>query len=175
MSMKDAVNGLLPLDADAVRPDFPILSRRVHGKPLVYLDSANTGQKPQGVIDAVDDYYRRFNANVARAVHQLGEEATSAYEGARDKLAAFIGANTRDELVLTSGTTQAINLVAYSYALPRLGPGDTILVTQMEHHANIVPWQLACARSGATLKVAPITERGELMVDAFVDLLTPDV
>lgn len=175
MSMKDAVNGLLPLDAGAVRADFPILSRRVHGKPLVYLDSANTGQKPQTVIDAVDDYYRRFNANVARAVHQLGEEATTAYEGARDKLAAFIGAGARDEVVLTSGTTQAINLVAYSYALPRLKPGDTILVTQMEHHANIVPWQLVCARSGATLKVAPITERGELIVDAFVEMLTPDV
>ena len=103
------------------------------------------------------------------------EEATTAYEGARDRLATFIGANAREEVVLTSGTTQAINLVAYSYALPRLGPGDTILVTQMEHHANIVPWQLVCARSGATLKVAPITERGELVVDAFVDLLTPDV
>lgn len=175
MSTRVPAGTAQPLDAAAVRADFPILSRRVHGKPLVYLDSANTGQKPQTVIDAVDGYYRRFNANVARAVHQLGEEATTAYEGARDKLAAFIGAGARDEVVLTSGTTQAINLVAYSYALPRLKPGDTILVTQMEHHANIVPWQLVCARSGATLKVAPITERGELIVDAFVEMLTPDV
>jgi cysteine desulfurase/selenocysteine lyase len=175
MSMRAPAGAVQLLDAASVRADFPILSRTVHGKPLVYLDSANTGQKPQVVIDAVDDYYRRFNANVSRAVHQLGEEATTAYEGARDKLAAFIGANHRDELVLTSGTTQAINLVAYSYALPRLKPGDSILVTQMEHHANIVPWQLVCARSGATLKVAPIDARGELPVDAFVELLTPDV
>jgi cysteine desulfurase/selenocysteine lyase len=175
MSMRAPAGAAQPLDAAAVRADFPILSRTVHGKPLIYLDSANTGQKPQVVIDAVDDYYTRFNANVSRAVHQLGEEATTAYEGARDKLAAFIGANHRDELVLTSGTTQAINLVAYSYALPRLQPGDTILVTQMEHHANIVPWQLVCARSGATLKVAPIDARGELRIDKFVELLTPDV
>ncbi|MEO7148821.1 MAG: cysteine desulfurase [Rhodanobacteraceae bacterium] len=158
-----------------IRADFPILSRAVHGKPLVYLDSANTSQKPAAVIEAVDRFYREHNANVSRAVHQLGEEATALYEGARDKLATFIGANHRDEVVLTSGTTMAINLVAYSYALSRLKPGDAILVTQMEHHANIVPWQLVCTRTGAHLKVAPISESGELMVEKFIELLTPEV
>jgi cysteine desulfurase/selenocysteine lyase len=157
------------------RIDFPLLKRRVHGKPLVYFDNANTAQKPQTVIDAIDRYYREFNANVARAVHTLGEEATSAYEATRDKVARFINAPSRDEIVFTSGTTQAINTVAYSYALPRLKPGDEILVTTMEHHANIVPWQLVCERTGAKLKVAPITQRGELIVDRFVELLTPSV
>ncbi|HET8898173.1 MAG TPA: cysteine desulfurase [Rhodanobacteraceae bacterium] len=163
------------LDVGRIRADFPILGRQVHGKPLVYLDNANTSQKPRAVIDAVDNFFARSNANVARAVHQLGEEATNAYEGARDKLAAFIGASHRDELVLTSGTTQAINLVAYSYALPRFKPGDAILVTEMEHHANIVPWQLVCQRNGAHLKVAPISESGELIVEKFIASLTSEV
>ena len=163
------------LDIDRVRADFPILSREVHGKPLIYFDSANTGQKPLVVIEATDHFYRHSNANVARAVHTLGEEATDAYEQARDKLAVFMGATHRDELVFTSGTTQAINLVAYSYALPRLQPGDSILLTQMEHHANIVPWQLVCERTGAQIKVAPISESGELIVEQFVEMLTPDV
>ncbi len=165
----------VPLDVERIRADFPLLSRTVHDKPLIYFDNANTAQKPNAVIEAVDDFYRRHNANVSRAVHQLGEEATSAYEGARDKLARFLNAPSRDEIVLTSGTTQAINLVAYSWAMPRLQPGDEILVTTMEHHANIVPWQLVCERTGAKLKVAPISERGELIVDAFVDALTPGV
>ena len=164
-----------PIDWLRVRADFPILDRTVHGKPLVYLDNANTAQKPRAVIEAVDRFYRTHNANVSRAVHQLGEEATAGYEAARDKLAAFIGANHRDEVVFTSGTTMAINLVAYSHALPRLQPGDAILVTTMEHHADIVPWQLVCARSGAHLKVAPITESGDLIVEKFVELLTPEV
>jgi cysteine desulfurase/selenocysteine lyase len=162
-------------DAERFRADFPLLSRRVHGKPLVYLDNANTAQKPRQVIEAVDAFYREHNANVARAVHTLGEEATSAYEAVRDKVAAFINAPTRDEIIFTSGTTQAINLVAYSYALPRLGPGDEILVTMMDHHANIVPWQLACARTGAKLKAAPITPSGELIIDRFIEMLTPAV
>ncbi|MEW5834897.1 MAG: cysteine desulfurase [Pseudomonadota bacterium] len=162
-------------DVQRVRADFPLLSRSVHGKPLVYFDNANTSQKPAAVIDAVDRYYREYNANVSRAVHFLGEEATSAYEGARDKLAAFINAGSRNELVLTSGTTQATNLVAYSYALPRLKPGDAILTTVMEHHANIVPWQLIAQRAGATVKAAPIDERGELIVERFIELLTPEV
>lgn len=164
-----------PLDPQRVRADFPLLTRSVHGKPLIYFDSANTSQKPAVVIEAVDRFYRQNNANVSRAVHQLGEEATAAYESARDKLARFLNASSRDEIVLTSGTTQATNLVAYSYALPLLKPGDEILVTTMEHHANIVPWQLVCERTGASLKVAPITERGELIVDAFIDRLTPNV
>ena len=163
------------VDWAAVRGDFPILERKVHGKPLIYLDSANTSQKPRQVIEAVDDFYRKHNANVSRAVHQLGEEATALYEGARDKLAAFLGANHRDEIVLTSGTTMATNLVAYSYLLPRLKPGDAVLVTAMEHHADIVPWQLICELTGAHLKVAPITESGELIVGKFVEALTPEV
>lgn len=147
-------------DVERIRADFPLLARTVHGKPLVYFDNANTSQKPVSVIETVDRHYRVHNANVARAVHQLGEEATSAYEGTRDKLARFINAGSRNELVLTSGTTQATNLVAYSYALPRLQPGDAILTTTMEHHANIVPWQLVAQRSGATVKAAPINQRG---------------
>lgn len=162
-------------DVQRVRADFPLLSRSVHGKPLVYFDNANTSQKPAAVIDAVDRYYREYNANVSRAVHFLGEEATSAYEGARDKLATFINATSRNELVLTSGTTQATNLVAYSYALPHLKPGDAIVTTVMEHHANIVPWQLIAQRAGATVKAAPIDARGELIVERFFDLLTPEV
>ncbi len=163
------------LDIQRIRADFPLLSRTVHGKPLVYFDNANTSQKPASVIEAVDQHYRLHNANVSRAVHLLGEEATTAYEGARDKLAKFINATSRNELVLTSGTTQATNLVAYSYALPRLKPGDAILTTVMEHHANIVPWQLVAQRAGATVKAAPIDARGELIVDRFVEMLTPEV
>jgi cysteine desulfurase/selenocysteine lyase len=164
-----------PLDSARIRADFPLLSRTVHDKPLVYLDNANTAQKPQVVIDAVSRYYREFNANVARAVHTLGEEATSAYEATRDKLARFVNAKSRDEVIFTSGTTQAMNTVAYSYALPRLQPGDEILVTTMEHHANIVPWQLVAARTGAKVVPAPITQAGELIVEEFVKLLTPRV
>ena len=163
------------IDWAVVRADFPILERKVHGKPLVYLDSANTSQKPRQVIEAVDEFYRKHNANVSRAVHRLGEEATALYEGARDKLAAFLGANHRDEIVLTSGTTMATNLVAYSYLLPRLKPGDAVLVTAMEHHADIVPWQLICKLTGAHLKVAPINESGELIVGKFFEALTPEV
>jgi len=162
-------------DPRRYRADFPLLARQVHGKPLVYFDNANTAQKPQAVIDAVSRYYSKYNANVARAVHTLGEEATTAYEAVRDKLARFVNAPSRDEIVFTGGTTQAINTVAYSFALPRLKPGDEILVTTMEHHANIVPWQLVCARTGAKLKVAPITASGELIVERFVELLTPQV
>jgi cysteine desulfurase/selenocysteine lyase len=164
-----------PLDVARIREDFPLLAREVNGKPLVYFDNANTSQKPRAVIEAVDDFYRRHNANVSRAVHTLGEEATSAYEATRDKLARFINAPSRDEIVFTSGTTQAINLVAYSHLLPRLEPGDEIVITQMEHHADIVPWQILGERAGAKLKVAPITEKGELIVEKYIDLLTPRV
>jgi cysteine desulfurase/selenocysteine lyase len=166
---------VLPLDVERIRADFPLLSRTVHGKPLIYFDNANTGQKPLSVIEAVDRHYRERNANVSRAVHALGEEATAAYEGARDALARFINAPSRDEVILTSGTTQAINLVAYSYAMPRLRPGDAILTTVMEHHANIVPWQLVAERTGATVKAAPIDADGELILEAFVRMLTPEV
>lgn len=162
------------IDWAAVRADFPLLTREVHGKPLVYLDSANTGQKPEAVIAAVDDFYRRHNANVSRAVHALGTEATEAYEGARSKLAKFLNVRA-DELVLCSGTTFALNLVAYSWALPRLKSGDAIVLTRMEHHANIVPWQLVAQRTGATIKVAEIDELGRLDLAQLYSLLTPEV
>ena len=162
------------IDWAKIREDFPVLKRRVNGKPLVYLDSANTSQKPQSVIESVDDFYRAHNANVSRAVHTLGSEATDAYEGARKKIAAFLNVRA-DDLVLTSGTTQAINLVAYSYALPRLKAGDAVLLTRMEHHANIVPWQLVTERTGATINVAEITPAGELDLDALWQAMTPDV
>jgi cysteine desulfurase/selenocysteine lyase len=162
------------IDWARIRGDFPVLTREVHGKPLVYLDSANTGQKPTAVIEAVDDFYRHHNANVSRAVHALGSEATEAYEAARGKLARHL--NVRgDELVLTSGTTFAINLVAYSWALPRLQPGDVILLTRMEHHANIVPWQLVAERTGARIEVADITAHGALDLDGLHRKMTPQV
>ncbi len=162
------------IDWAAVRAQFPVLSRTVHGKPLVYLDTANTSQKPQSVIDAVSTFSSRHNANVSRAVHALGSEATDAYEGARSTLAAFLKV-PRDELVLCSGTTFAINLVAYSWALPRLKAGDVIIVSRMEHHANIVPWQLIAERTGAVIKVAELTPEGELDLDGLWRLMTPEV
>jgi cysteine desulfurase / selenocysteine lyase len=162
------------IDWAKIRADFPVLSRDVHGKRLAYLDSANTSQKPRTVIEATDSFYRDHNANISRSVHALGMEATQAYEDARKKLAAFL--NVRgDDLVLCSGTTFAINLVAYSFALPRLRPGDAILLTRMEHHANIVPWQLVAERSGAVIKVAEITPDGELDLPALYAGMTPDV
>ncbi|MBN8260836.1 MAG: cysteine desulfurase [Xanthomonadales bacterium] len=162
------------IDWGNVRADFPLLAREVHGKPLVYLDSANTGQKPASVIAAVDDFYRRHNANVSRAVHALGSEATDAYEGARARLARFLKVRA-DELVLCSGTTFAINLVAHSWALPRLKAGDAILLTRMEHHANIVPWQLVAQRTGAIIKVAELRPDGSLDLDALFAAMTPEV
>ena len=169
-----AGQGITDSDWAGIRGDFPLLTRQVHDKPLVYLDSANTGQKPAVVIEAIDDFYRNHNANVSRAVHALGAEATEAYEGSRIKLAKFLNVRS-DELVLCSGTTFAINLVAYSWALPRLRPGDAIVLTRMEHHANIVPWQLVAQRTGAVIKVAELNERGELDLPALYALLTPEV
>ena len=162
------------VDWARVRADFPLLAREVHGKPLIYFDSANTGQKPRAVIEAVDAFYRRHNANVSRAVHALGSEATEAYEGGRRRLAAHLNVRA-EELVLTSGTTFAINLVAYSWALPRLRPGDAILLTRMEHHANIVPWQLVAERTGAVIKVAELLPDGALDLDALHAAMTPEV
>ena len=157
-----------------VRADFPLLTREVHGKPLVYLDSANTSQKPVAVIEVVDDFYRRHNANVSRAVHQLGAEATEQYEASRKSLSRFLNVRA-DELVLTSGTTFAINLVAYSWALPRLQVGDVILLSRMEHHANIVPWQLIAERTGATIRVAELLPDGSLDMDGLWAAMTPEV
>lgn len=159
------------MDIQHIRRQFPILERQIHGKPLIYFDSANTAQKPAAVIDAVDDFYRRHNANVARAVHTLSEEATTLYETARERIAGFIGASAAREVVLTSGTTMAINLVALGYLQPRIKAGDEIVVSQMEHHANIVPWQLLCARTGAELRVAPILDDGSLDFEGLLALL----
>ncbi|WP_240099917.1 cysteine desulfurase [Thermomonas flagellata] len=167
-------NAAPAFDWAQVRADFPLLQREVNGRPLVYLDSANTAQKPRAVIDAVDDFYRRHNANVSRAVHALGSEATEAYEGARRALAGFLGVQAQD-LVLCSGTTFALNLVAYSWALPRLRPGDAILLTRMEHHANIVPWQLVAQRTGATIRVAELLPDGSLDLAALYRAMTPEV
>ena len=172
MNMDTAID--TGIDWAQVRADFPLLTRQVHGKPLVYFDSANTGQKPECVIDATNDFYRRHNANVSRAVHALGSEATDAYEGARSKLARFFNVRS-DELILCSGTTIAINLVAYSWALPRLQPGDVILISRMEHHANIVPWQLVAQRTGATIKVAELLPDGALDLNALYAQMTADV
>jgi cysteine desulfurase/selenocysteine lyase len=159
------------LDAARLRADFPILRERVHGKPLVYLDNAATTQKPQAVIDAELRYYVHDNANVHRGVHALSQQATDAYEAARSTVQRFINANAPEEIVYVRGATEAINLVAQSYARPRLAPGDEILISAMEHHSNIVPWQLACEQTGAALKVAPVTDAGELDMAAFDALL----
>lgn len=163
------------LDIARVRADFPILQREVNGKPLVYLDTAASAQRPRQVIDAVAGFYAEHNANIHRGVHQLSQEATDLYEGARDTLARFINAPSRDELVFTRGTTESINLVAQAYLRPRIEPGDQIIVSRMEHHSNIVPWQLLCEQTGAELKVIPFNERGELDMDAYADLLNPRV
>ena len=155
------------------RADFPILGEKVHGKPLVYLDNAATSQKPRTVIDAISRYYEHHNANVHRGVHTLSELATADYEGAREKVRTFINARSTKEIIYTRGTTEAINLVAQSWARPLLKAGDEILLTQMEHHSNIVPWQLLAGQTGAVLKVVPITDAGELESGAFERLLSP--
>jgi cysteine desulfurase/selenocysteine lyase len=155
----------------AVRADFPILATRANGRPLVYLDSAASSQKPRQVIDAVTRFYERDNANIHRGVYGLSVRATEAYDAARAAVARYLGATHPHEIVFTRGTTEAINLVAQSYARPRLRPGDEILVTEMEHHSNIVPWQLVAEQTGAVLRVAPVTDAGELMVDALESLL----
>ena len=153
------------------RGDFPVLAQSVHGRPLVYLDSAASAQQPACVIDAVARYHREDHANVHRGVYTLSHRATEAYEGARDKIVEFINANSRNEIVLTSGTTESINLVAQSFCRPRLNAGDKIIVTHLEHHANIVPWQLVCEQTGAELVVAPINDQGEIELDAMLDLI----
>jgi cysteine desulfurase/selenocysteine lyase len=160
------------LDVERVRRDFPILSRTINGKPLVYLDGAASSQRPWAVIKAIEHYETHSHANVHRGVHTLSQEATDAFEGARDRVRRFLNARSTKEIVFVRGTTEAINLVAQSYARPRFGKGDEILITALEHHANIVPWQLVCEQTGCTLKVAPINRRGELELEAFESLLS---
>ncbi|NVJ18397.1 cysteine desulfurase [Myxococcus sp. AM010] len=159
-------------DVKKVREDFPILHQEVRGRPLVYLDSAATAQKPQAVIDALVRFYQHDNANVHRGVHVLSERATEAYEGARETVRRFINARDAKEVVFVRGTTEAINLVAQTYGRKHIGAGDEVLITQMEHHANIVPWRMLCEQTGAVLKVIPVDDRGELVLDAVDALLT---
>jgi cysteine desulfurase/selenocysteine lyase len=160
-------------DVARVRADFPILRRDVRGRPLVYLDNAATTQKPQAVLDALTAYYTGINANVHRGVHLLSELATDAYERARETVRAFFHAASTREIVFTRNATEGINLVAYAFARPRLKPGDEVLISAMEHHSNIVPWQLVCAERGARLRVAPIDDRGELRLDELEGLIGP--
>ncbi len=157
--------------ATSWRSDFPTLDQTIHGQPLVYLDSAASAQQPASVIDAIARYQREDHANVHRGVYTLSHRATEGYEGARDKIREFINADSRNEVVMTSGTTESINLVAQSFCRPRLHPGDKIVITHLEHHANIVPWQLVCEQTGAELVVAPINDRGEVELDAMLGLI----
>ena len=162
------------LDVERIRADFPILARQINGYPLVYLDSANTSQKPRAVVEAMVEHYERHNANIHRAQHVLAEEATAAYEGARDKVAAFVGA-ARDEVVFTKNASEALNLAANTLAWPsarQVGPGDEIVITEMEHHSNIVPWQLLAQRTGATLRWFGITDDGRLDLSGIGELIT---
>ncbi|MDR5867740.1 cysteine desulfurase [Halomonas koreensis] len=162
----------LLLDVVRVRRDFPILDREVHGKPLVYLDNAATSQTPRQVIEVFDDYYRRLNANIHRGLHTLADEATAAFEGTRETVRAFLNAAETREIVFTRGTTEAINLVAGSWGRTRLGPGDEVLISRLEHHSNIVPWQLLAKELGFTIKVIPVDERGVLDQAAYRDLIS---
>jgi cysteine desulfurase / selenocysteine lyase len=159
------------LDPHAIRADFPILSTTVHGKPLVYLDSAATSQKPRVVIDAVDEFYREYNANVHRGIYEIGERATAAYEHARAQTATFIGASDPHQVIFTRNATEAINLVSYSWGRRNIGRGDAIVLTEMEHHANLVPWQLLVQEKDGDLEFIPITDDGLLRLDVFEVLL----
>ncbi|MFN8481708.1 MAG: cysteine desulfurase [Anaerolineae bacterium] len=165
--------GVDTLDVRRIREDFPVLERVVNGHPLVYLDSAATSQKPKAVIDAIDSYYRNYNANVHRGLHALSEEATEAYEGARKRIGRFVNARSFREVIFTRNATEAINLVAYSWGSANIRAGDEIIVTDMEHHSNFVPWQLLAQRTGATLRFIPITDDGLLDLDVYDSLLGP--
>lgn len=160
-------------DVNAVRADFPILSQTVHGKPLAYLDNAATTQKPQSVIAAVDNYYREYNANIHRGVHSLSEKATTAYEDARATVRRFINAGASEEIIFVRGATEGINLIAQSYGRSNLRAGDEIIISEMEHHSNIVPWQMLCEQTGAVLKVIPMDENGDLILSGYKKLLGP--
>jgi len=162
----------LAFDVEAVRREFPILGRLVHGKPLVYLDNGASAQRPRSVIAAVDEYERMHHANIHRGVHTLSQEATALYEGARERVARFLNARSSREIVFVRGTTEAINLVAQSYGRPLLRAGDEVLITHLEHHANIVPWQMLCEQTGAKLVVAPMDARGEVHAEAVEALMS---
>jgi len=161
-----------PFDVAAIRGDFPVLDQRVHGKPLVYLDNAATTQKPRQVIDAISRYYEQDNANVHRGVHALSERATLAHEGARAKVRAFLNARSVSEIVFTRNATESINLVARAWGDANVRKGDEVIISAMEHHSNIVPWQQLCERTGAVLKIIPIDDQGDLVMDEFEKLLS---
>lgn len=165
--------GIDSIDVNAIRADFPVLDQKVNGKPLVYLDNAATTQKPRQVIDTIDEYYRRYNSNIHRGVHSLSEKATAAYEAARETVRDFINAPATREIIFVRGATEGINLVAQSYGMTNLKAGDEIIISEMEHHSNIVPWQLLCERTGAVLRVIPINDDGELKLEAYQSLLGP--
>lgn len=160
-------------DVAAVRRQFPALSREVKGKPLVYFDNAATTQKPQAVIEALVAYYSNYNANIHRGIHTLAEEATAAYEATRDTVQQFIHAESREQIIFTAGTTEGINLVAQTWGRQNIGEGDEIIISNMEHHSNIVPWYMLCQEKGAVLKIIPINEKGELMMEEYEKLLSP--
>jgi cysteine desulfurase / selenocysteine lyase len=161
------------LDVTAIREEFPILRRRVHGRPLVYLDNAATTQKPQRVIDRLVRYYTAENANIHRGVHQLSIEATNAYDAARERVQRFLNASDAREIVFVRGTTEAINLVAATFGRTQIGEGDEVVISEMEHHSNIVPWQMLCEENGARLRIVPITDAGEFRMDEYMRLLGP--
>ncbi|HRO69348.1 MAG TPA: cysteine desulfurase [Chitinophagaceae bacterium] len=160
------------IDVVAIRKQFPILDREVKGKPLVYLDNAATSQKPQVVIDALVEYYTRYNANIHRGIHTLAEEATAAFEATRDRVKEFIGASSREEIIFTRGTTEGINLVAYTWGRQHIKEGDELIISGMEHHSNIVPWQVLCEEKKAVLRVIPVNDQGELLMDEYRKLLS---
>ena len=162
----------LPFDVDKIRADFPVLNQTINGKPLVYLDNAATSQKPQSVIDTLVKYYSTENANVHRGVHTLSQRATDDYEEARDKVKRFINADKDDEIIFVRGTTEGINLISQTYGRSCIGEGDEIIISSMEHHSNIVPWQILCQEKGATLRVIPVNDLGELLLDDYELLFT---
>lgn len=172
--MAETITTSLPeLDLNAIRRQFPVLSREVNGYPLVYLDNAATTQKPKAVIEALLKYYDNYNANIHRGIHTLAEEATAAFEETRKAVCQFINAREPEEIIFTKGTTEGINLVAQTYGRANLHKGDEVIITAMEHHSNIVPWQIICDEKEAVLKVIPITEQGEIIGEAFEKLLSP--
>ena len=159
------------LDIEKIREEFPILHREVYGRPLVYLDSGATAQKPRQVIDTIDDLYRGLNSNIHRGVHYLSEQATELYEAARERIAAFVGAAEKEEIVFTAGATASLNTVAYAWGDAFVGAGDNILVSEMEHHSNIVPWQLLARRKGAEIRVLPFDDAGALRTELLPELV----
>jgi cysteine desulfurase/selenocysteine lyase len=171
--MSETGASMQPFDIKKIRDDFPILQQTVNGNPLIYFDNAATTQKPNAVIDAISHYYRHDNANVHRGVHALSAQATQKFEAARKKVQRFLHAKSACECIFVKGTTDAINLVAHSFVMPRIRPGEEILITYMEHHSNIVPWQLLCKKTGAILRVAPISQEGEVLLEDFAKQLTP--